>query len=68
MKENIGQNQLEIQDSGAPRGERNHWKVFLNGVELYADYNGKKANALYEGLKHALVQTGSLERTCSKAF
>ena len=57
MKERMGENEIEIQDSGAPRGERNHWIVVLNGVELYADYNGKKANALYENLKQALAKT-----------
>ena len=42
MKERVGEHELEIQDSGAPRGEKNPWVVNLNGVNLYADYNGKK--------------------------
>lgn len=57
MKERVGEHELEIQDSGAPRGEKNHWVVNLNGVNLYADYNGKKARVLFEDLKQALSKS-----------
>jgi hypothetical protein len=50
----LGQNTIEIQDTGAPRGERNYWEVKLNGVVLYGDYNGKKAKELCEKLQVAL--------------
>lgn len=56
MKTPIGKHILEIQDSGAPRGERNYWAVCLNGVELYNDCNGKKANALHDNLLEALLK------------
>lgn len=51
----INGHELEIQDTGAPRGERNYWEVVLNGVVLYSDYNGKKANALFCAIESALT-------------
>lgn len=55
MEKNLDGHELTIQDSGAPRGERNHWEVTLNGVVLYSDYNGKKANSLFDAVESALT-------------
>lgn len=61
MRVQISYHVIEIQDSGAPRGERNIWRVTLNGVVIYDDYNGKKAERLFdsvcEGLRTEFVET-----------
>lgn len=54
MKVQIGPHEIEVQDTGAPRGERNHWSVYLNGIQLYSDFNGRKANQLFHDLEIAL--------------
>lgn len=54
MKTQVGPHVLEIQDTGAPRGERNWWTVRLNGYTLYSATNGKKAQELHNDLLNAL--------------
>lgn len=49
---------LEIQDTGAPRGERNYWFVNLNKVQIYAGYSRRHAEEKYEQLKEALESKG----------
>jgi hypothetical protein len=49
--------ELEIQDTGAPRGERNYWYVSLNAVPIYRGYSRKKAEEVHETLHEALSST-----------
>lgn len=50
----IGTNKLEIQDTGAARGERNFWWVNLNGVPLFEGYSRKRAEQVHETVLKAL--------------
>lgn len=61
MKNIISGHEIEIQDTGAPRGEPNYWRVNLNGVCLYFEKNGAKADRLYAALCEAIKQGGQDE-------
>lgn len=54
MKIEVCGNYIEIQDTGAPRGERNMWEVKLNDVTVYCDYNGRKARDLVLAIEQGL--------------
>lgn len=57
MSDFIAGHEIAIQDTGAPRGERNYWRVLLNGQSVYEGHNGAQAQRTYravsEGLKRA---------------
>lgn len=57
MSDFIAGHEIAIQDTGAPRGERNYWRVLLNGQSVYEGHNGAQAQRIYravsEGLKRA---------------
>ena len=44
----MGNHKVAIQDSGAPRGEKNHWVVELNDVAVYEGYNGAQAHRTFD--------------------
>lgn len=54
----IDGHRLAIQDTGAPRGERNWWDVTLNGVALYGGYSRRTAEEKFEVLEAALKAKG----------
>lgn len=54
METFIDGHKLEIQDTGAPRGERNMWEVFLNGQQVYNGFNGAEARRIHAGIEAGL--------------
>lgn len=56
MKTQVGPHVLEIQDTGASRGERNWWTVRLNGYTLYCGPKRAKADKLHRELIKALQE------------
>lgn len=54
MKHFLTGNSVEIQDTGAPRGERNYWEVKVNGVVIYGGHNGAAARRVFSRLCDAL--------------
>lgn len=55
----MGNHKVSVQDSGAPRGEKNHWVVELNDVTIHTGFNGAAAQRLHaavcEGLDRVKV-------------
>ena len=54
VKANGVKHTLVIQDTGAPRGEKNYWTVELNGHTVYSGYNGREARGIHGAIERAL--------------
>lgn len=54
MRVFMGNHKVSVQDSGAPRGERNHWVVELNDTSIHEGFNGAAAQRLYAAVCEGL--------------